>query len=364
MAEKMDEAHSALDAKSMQSVRNFLKDASMAQIQCKMVYHNEVSIQGAMVNRNPIGWEERATGICLVGGNTVKSDEISTIGGCWNGGELIRDGAAGYSRVYASVPNGPENCIRCRWFITEARYLPALIAQFNQLSYKAHQAVNISIEIEGELEALKDEQFFCEDQGRPFIRQNELQQFQRRYEKQLVEADEYVKDWIACFELINKIIRIEEARAKDDTKDKLIAVGTELDVGYALKFVETNSELLHLSLLCEDAEFHPDLQDELRKTPAIQKRSMQLSQMFMKKGCEPIFLEMDEKTQLIAANAMLRHMAKIADPNDKLEGYRKVANYLEAGQYLEDHKLFDAGISALNDKVLHLEIFRSALVEE
>ena len=364
MAEKMDEAHSALDAKSMQSVRNFLKDASMAQIQCKMVYHNEVSIQGAMVNRNPIGWEERATGICLVGGNTVKSDEISTIGGCWNGGELIRDGAAGYSRVYASVPNGPENCIRCRWFITEARYLPALIAQFNQLSYKAHQAVNISIEIEGELEALKDEQFFFEDQGRPFIRQNELQQFQRRYEKQLVEADEYVKDWIACFELINKIIRIEEARAKDDTKDKLIAVGTELDVGYALKFVETNSELLHLSLLCEDAEFHPDLQDELRKTPAIEKRSRKLNRMFMKKGCEPIFLEMDEKTQLIAANAMLRHMAKIADPNDKLEGYRKVANYLEAGQYLEDHKLFDAGISALNDKVLHLEIFRSALVEE
>ena len=364
MAEKMDEAHSALDAKSMQSVRNFLKDASMAQIQCKMVYHNEVSIQGAMVNRNPIGWEERATGICLVGGNTVKSDEISTIGGCWNGGELIRDGAAGYSRVYASVPNGPENCIRCRWFITEARYLPALIAQFNQLSYKAHQAVNISIEIEGELEALKDEQFFFEDQGRPFIRQNELQQFQRRYEKQLVEADEYVKDWIACFELINKIIRIEEARAKDDTKDKLIAVGTELDVGYALKFVETNSELLHLSLLCEDAEFHPDLQDELRKTPAIEKRSRKLNRMFMKKGCEPIFLEMDEKTQLIAANAMLRHMAKIADPNDKLEGYRKVANYLEAGQYLEDHKLFDAGISALNDKVLHLEIFRSALVED
>ena len=85
MAEKMDEAHAQLDEKSTQSVRNFLKDASLRQIQCKMVYHQEESIQAALVNRNPIGWEERATGLCLVGGNTVKSDDVSTLGGCWNG---------------------------------------------------------------------------------------------------------------------------------------------------------------------------------------------------------------------------------------------------------------------------------------
>ena len=165
MAEKMDEAETQLEDKSKQSVRNFLKDASMEQIQCKMVYHKEESVQAALVNRNPIGWEERATGICLVGGNTVKSDEISTLGGCWNGGELIKDAQTAGNRIYGSVPHGPENCIRCRWFITEAYYLDPLIAQLNQLSYKAHQAANLSVEIEGELEALKDEEFFCEEQG-------------------------------------------------------------------------------------------------------------------------------------------------------------------------------------------------------
>jgi len=364
MAEKMDEAERELKDKSKQSVRNFLKDASMEQIQCKMVYHKEDSVQAALANRNPIGWEERATGICLVGGNTVKSDEVSTLGGCWNGGELIKGATAAPNRMYGSVPHGPENCIRCRWFITEARYLPALNAHFNQLSYKAHQAANLSVEVEGELEALKDEQFYCEEQGKPFIKHNELQALQRRYEKQQVEADEYAKDWIACFELIQKIIRVEESRTDDDTKDKLIAVGAEQDVSHALKFVETDSELLHLSLLCDDAEFYPDLQDELRKTPAIQKRSMQLSRVLMKKGFEPIFLEMDEKQQLIAANAMLRQMAKIADPDDKLEGYRKVANYIEAGKYLEENKLFNAGMSALTDKALHLEnLTQPALLE-
>lgn len=354
MAEKMDEAHGELDAKSKQSVRNFLKDASMEQIQCKMVYHSDDSIQAALANRNPIGWEERSCGLCLVGGNTVKSDEVSTLGGCWNGGELIKDARDAFNRVYGSVPHGAENCIRCRWFITEARYLPALNAHFNKLSYKAHQAANLSVEIEGELEALKDEQFFCEEQGKPFIKHDELQALQRRYERQQVETDEYTKDLVACFELVIKIMRVEEARNEDDTKDKLIAVGSEQDVSHALKFIETDSELLHLSLLCDDAEFYPDLQDELRKTPVIQKRSMQLSRVLMKKGFEPVFMEMDDKQQLIAANAMLRHMAKIADPDDKLEGYRKVANYIEAGEYLTDNKLFSQGIHALTDKAINL----------
>ncbi len=355
MAEKMSEAHGELDAKSKQSVRNFLKDASMEQIQCKMVYHNEGSVQAALANRNPIGWEERSCGLCLVGGNTVKSDEVSTLGGCWNGGEFIKDSKTATNRVYASVPHGPENCIRCRWFITEARYLPALNAHFNQLSYKAHQAANLSVEIEGELDALKDEQFFCEEQGKPFIKHDELQALQRRWEKQQVEASEYAEDWIACFELIQKIMRVEEARNEDDTKDKLIAVGSEQDISHALKFIETDSELLHLSLLCDDAEFYPDLQDELRKTPVIQKRSMQLSRVLMKKGFEPIFMEMDDKQQLIAANAMLRQMAKIADPDDKLEGYRKVANYIEAEEYLNDNKLLSGGIHALSNKVIILD---------
>ncbi len=353
MAEKMVEAHGELNAKSKQSVRNFLKDASMEQIQCKMVYHNEDSVQAILANRNPIGWEERSCGFCLVGGNTVKSDEVSTLGGCWNGGELIASRGTATS-LYNAVPHGPENCIRCRWFITEARYLPALNAQFNQLSYKAHQAANLSVEIEGELEALKDEQFFCEEQGKPFIKHDKLQALQRRYEKQQVETDEYTKDLVACFELIIKIMRVEEARNEDDTKDKLIAVGSEQDVSHALKFIETDSELLHLSLICDDAEFYPDLQDELRKTPAIEKRSRQLSRVLMKKGFEPIFMEMDDKQQLIAANAMLRQMAKIADPDDKLEGYRKVASYIEAGKYLTDNKLFSEGIHALTDKAINL----------
>ena len=354
MATKMAEGESQLEDKAKQSVKGFLKDASMAQIQCKMVYHNENSISSALANRNPIGWEERSCGMCLVGGNTVKSDEVSTLGGCWNGGSLVKDAKVTSSRIYGAVPNGPENCVRCRWFITEAKYLDALVAHLNQVSYKQHQAQNLANELEWELDQLKDEEFLAEQDNVIFTKHDEFQQLQRRFEKQTVASNNYTEDFIATFNLIRRINQIEDQRTSDDTKDKLIAVGGIDDVKHSLRFVETDSELLHLSVICDDAEFYPDLEDELRKTPAIEKRSRTLNRILMKKGFEPLFMEMDDKQQLISANAMMRHMAKIADPDNKLEGFRKVSGYLEAEEYMRDHKLLDEGLSALTDQAISL----------
>jgi hypothetical protein len=247
------------------------------------------------------------------------------------------------------VPHGPENCPRCRWHITDATYLAALNSKFNQTSYKAHQAAELAAEIEGQLEALKDELFFAEEAGEVFLKHSELQAMERRYEKQRVEADEYVKDYIATFNLINRLIQIENQREEDDDGQKLIAVGSSEDLNVSMKFIETDSELLHLSLLCEDAEFYPDLHDDLRKTPAIAKRTNALSRMMARSGYQPLFLEMDEQTQLIAGNAIMRKMAKIANPDDKLEGYRVAANYVEAEEYLSDAGLLKSGFEAVKN---------------
>lgn len=113
-----------------------------------------------------------------------------------------------------------------------------------------------------------------------------------------------------------------------------------------MKFIETDSELLHLSLLCEDAEFYPDLHDDLRKTPVIAKRTNALSRMMARSGYKPVFLEMDENTQLIVGNALVRKMAKIADPEDRMEGYRIATNYIEAQEYLENDGLLKSGFEA------------------
>lgn len=349
MAEKMKEADSALAQKGESSLKSFIRDADMRQIRLRTAFSSDQynSIEAALANRNPVGWEERVTGMCLVGGNTVRSDELATVGGCWNGGPLIKDSQNADARVYGPVPHGTENCPRCRWHITDATYLPALNSKFNQVSYKAHQAAERAVEIEGHLEALKDELFMAEEAGKAFLKHNELQVLERRYEKQRVEADEYAKDYIGIFDLINKVIQIENGRDEDDDSQKLVALGSPEDLNVSMKFIETNSELMHLSLLCEDAEFYPDIHDDLRKTPAIAKRTNALSRMMARSGYKPIFLEMDENTQLIVGNALLRKMAKIADPDDKMEGYRIAANYIEAQEYLKNDGLLKSGFEAV-----------------
>ena len=356
MKDKMTEADRRLDEKSQSSVRVFLKDAEMRQIECKMAYNDGQAIEFALVNRNPLGWENRHHGMCLAGGNTVRSNECGTVAGCWNGGILRRNSDIPSNRIYDPVPHGSENCVRCRWFITDACYLPTLNAHLNFMSYKAHEAANLAVKLEDEIEAMDERKYEAECEGKPFTQHNELQALQRRYEKQLVEADEYTKDWIATFNLIRRLIEIEQGRTESDTTNKLVAVGSENDIKVC--FMETNSELLQLALLCEDAEFYPDMLDDVKKTPVIQDRTQNLSKIMMRKGFMPQLLMLDQEQQLIAANAMMRQMALQANPTNKLDGYKQVANYLELGHFMQDSKLLDAGIKALenntNQHVLQL----------
>lgn len=349
MQEKMKEADELLGSKAQDGVRTFLKDAEMRQIECKMAYNDSNAIEAALINRNPVGWENRHHGLCLAGGNTVRSDEWSTVAGCWNGGKLIKDSSNVSQRIYGSVPHGSENCVRCRWFITDARYLPALNAHLNFMSYKANEAANLAVELEGLVDDMDELKYEAECAGKPFTRHNDLQALQRRYEKQLVEADEYAKDWIATFNLIRRIIEIEETRIDSDTANKLVGVGNSSDIKMGI--TETDSELLHLALLCDDAEFFPDLLDEVAKTPAIERRTQSLSRFMMRKGHQPHLLMLDKKQQLISANAMMRQMALQANPKEKLDGYTQVATYLEMEQFMEDSKLLDVGMKALTSSI-------------
>jgi hypothetical protein len=348
MKEKMIEAESLLDAKSQESIQTFLKDAELRQIQSKMAYNDQQAIEDIIVNRNPLGWENRHHGLCLAGGNTVRSDESYALAGCWNGGELVVTRGSANS-IYSPVPHGLENCVRCRWFITDARYLPALNAHLNFMSYKAHESAQLAVKLETEIEKLEEFKYEAEINNKPFIKHNELQSLQRRYEKQLVEADEYVKDWIATFNIIRRLIEIEQNRCETDFKNKLIAVGSENDI--KIGFMDTTSDLLHLSLLCEDAEIYPDLLDEVKKTSVIQQRTQHLCQIMMRKGYSPYLLMLDQDHQLIAANAMMRQMALQANPSDKLEGFKKVTSYLELGQFMQNSKLLDVGLKALEHQI-------------
>lgn len=356
MNEKMIEAEYNLTKNQDDDVRLFIKNAEIQQIESNMAYHNIESIKVALINRNPLGWEKRYHGLCLVGGNTIPSSEVKSVAGCWNGGELIHNQNNKPSN--SAVPHGPENCVRCRWFITDASYLPALNAHLNFMSYKAHDAAKLAKELEVNIQDLEESKYVAEINNQAFQYQNELQTFQRRYEKQIIEADEFIKDWIATFGLIRRIIEIEKERIKTDSTNKLVAVGSVNDI--KIGFTETTSELLHLSLLCEDAEIFPDLYDDIKKTSIIQERTLNLSRIMMHAGYKPYLLILDQEQQLMAANALMRQMAMQANPNEKLEGFKKITNYLELNQFLSNKKLLDNGINALKHRI-QIKSFNKAI---
>lgn len=264
--------------------------------------------------------------------------------GCWNGGELINESDQTAS-VHGAVAHGPENCVRCRWFVTDARYLPALTAHLNFLSYKAHEATNLALKIEHDIQILEETKYRAELENLPFLRHSEYQVLQRRYEKQTIEADEFTKDWIATFNLIRRLIEIEKSRSTSDQSNKLIAVGNHSDI--KIHFVETSSELLHLSLLCEDAEIYPDLLDDIKKTSLIQDRSQKLNRLMLKAGFKPYLLMLDKDQQMIAANAMMRQMILQANHHDKLSGFKAISDYLELEQFTDNKLILETGVKAL-----------------
>ncbi len=352
MREKMSEAEKLLNEKSQQSLKTFLKEAELTQITSQMAYRDLNAIEASLINRNPIGWEHRYYGLCLAGGNTVRSSESTILAGCWNGGEIVKDSDIVHNRVYNAVPNGPENCVRCRWFITDARYLSMLNSHLNFISYKVHEASNLAIQLESEIEVIEELKYEAEINSVPFLSHNKLQALQRRYEKQLSQVDEYTQDWIATFRLIRRIIEVENNREKIDQTNKLIAVGNENDINeIKIQFIETASELLHLSLLCEDAEVYPDLLDDIKKTSIIQKRVQSLSRVMMKRGQMPRFMMLDQDSQLIVTNAMMRQMVQQTNSKDRLEGFMEVVNYLELESFIQDSNLLDEGIKVLDKNI-------------
>ena len=349
MKQKLKEADERLENNAQDSLKIFLKDAEMRQIQCNLAFKDDQSIQIALANKNPIGWENRYHGLCLAGGNTVTTTLNKSVAGCWNGGELMNESDQTISKIYGAVAHGPENCVRCRWFVTDARYLPALTAHLNFLSYKAHEAANLALNREHEIQKLEERKYLAELNSIPFLHHYELQELQRCYEKQMIEADEFTKDWIATFNLIRRLVEIEKNRTTSDQTNKLVAVGSSGDI--KIGFMETSSELLHLSLICDDAEIYPDLLDDVKKTSLIQDRSQKLSRVMLKAGFKPYLLLLNKEQQMMAANAMMRQMVLQSNHTDKLAGFKTVSDYLELEEFTDNSFMLETGIQSLKLQV-------------
>ena len=265
-------------------------------------------------------------GLCMVGGNTSEIEGNAKIGGCYNGGPNI--GSSSIPK-YAPVPGGDRNCVRCRWFVTDPCHLPALNAHFNNIAYHLDEARNKALAYEETLQELKKKRAQAEDAKQPFLESATYRETERLYEGAMKNWSNLAEDSAACIRLIK---RCETAlKTSQGNGTQLVAVGTVMDV--QIVFEGTDSELLQLSGICEDAEVYPDLDPG----KAVLRRSQLLDNAFYRDGLRPFLLTLCEEDQLLVGNAVMRRLAHQADLANPILGKKKVISLIDAGQKLSEH---------------------------
>lgn len=332
------DAAKRLEANKEASIQNFLLDTAHDELLQKAICNSVPSLAAAIPQhpaaRNPAGWMPMHHGLCVVGGNTSEVEDNGTVGGCYNGGANIGSSSA---PKFGPVPGGSRNCVRCRWFVTEPHYLPALAAHFNTLAYHFDEARNACLAHEQELQDLKKQKADAEDEGQPFARQDAYRQTERVWESAMKRFSDRAEDLVACWRLIERCKTALEVPQGDHTL--LVAVGTATDVEVA--FEETESELLQLVGVCESVEVYPDLEPG----KAVFRRSQLLDAVLYRDDLLPVFMQLSEKEQLLAGNAFMRRLAQQINPANPALGKREVIRVMDAGARLSQH--FDLDLTTL-----------------
>ncbi len=335
------DAAEQMEANKEKSIQNFLLDTEYDELLQKAICNDPLSLAAAIPRhpaaRNAAGWMSLHHGMCLVGGNTSEIESNGKIGGCFNGGPVILSGSSSNKPKHGPVPGGSQNCVRCRWFVTEPHYLPALAAHCENLCYHCDEAKLESATREDELQNLKKQKADIEDSGQPFTQMKVYRQAERLFEKTMKKFGDLLLDLAACRRLMDRCKEAHESGQKD--KRQLVAVGTLSDVQFV--YEETDSELLQVAGVCENIELYPDLEPG----KAIGRFAQLLDAPLIRERKRPVFILLSERDQLLACNAWMRNLAVQMNPSNPGLGKREVIRLIDAGESLSER--FGVDITSL-----------------
>ena len=345
------DAAERLNASKEASIQNFLLDTEYDELLQQAICNNIPSLASAIPQhpaaRNLVGWMPMHHGLCLAGGNTSEIEDNGVVGGCYNGGPNF--GSASTPK-YGPVPGGSRNCVRCRWFVTEPHYMPALVAHFNTLAYHFDEARNLCLIRENELQGLKKQKAEAEDAGQPFAHMGAYRQAERVWESTMKRFSDLAEDLVACWRLIERCkMALESPQGHGN---QLVAAGGIGELHIA--FQETESELLQLAGVCENIALYPDLESG----KAVFRRSQLLDSVLYRQDLPPMFMLLNEQEQLIAGNAFLLHLGQQMNPANPVLGKREVIRLIDAGESLSQQ--FDMDLATLlptkkMDQAFHAE---------
>ncbi|MFM1978925.1 MAG: hypothetical protein RLZ68_190 [Pseudomonadota bacterium] len=267
--------------------RRFLADATLEQVSQRFAYVSEDAVRSAISNQGAeAAFVFDDKGICPNGARS-----------CDVGGERI--GAESHNN-FTPVPGFPQerNCVCCRFFLTGPAFVPGLMAHFNSVSEKIKRQSARHSSLQDKLTYLEDEQREAERENQPFVRLRELDALNKHVESEALILNKYLNDFQATNHLIQRSMQI----AKDKTTEgvKLVAKGsmTDLKVG----FIESQSVLHQLEVVCENAVIYPDIDPGFANI----RRSQMLDAMMRYNGMEPVMMYLKEDEQLLVGNAVMQ----------------------------------------------------------
>lgn len=293
----------------------WLKGKSYADLPNHVAVDDE-SIRAALpqdpAQRNPVGWERQLGGWCLMGGNTVSTtSDDNRCGGCFDGGKPIREAQSKRHRVHAPVR--PKACIEenCRWFVSRPEYVLEIKAKMDLL------VANLSItqrkfdSVEEQRVALERDKLRKEQEGVAFERGEEYNRVLRISDKMAADVNYLLTAIGNCARLVDRVLAIATADSPGDdsagvSSTKLVAQGRQADVKWA--FEDVDSELLHLSGVCLNAEVFPEL--EVESTAAAVRRGQMLDSALQKDGQPMLFATLSPEQQLRLGNRFTHELAK------------------------------------------------------
>ncbi|WP_368623433.1 VPA1269 family protein [Paraburkholderia sp. BR13444] len=325
---EIKEAVTRLDATKAASIVEFLKTTDFRIIEREAIFRSPDSIGLALAEhpsaRNAAGWMPMHHGLCLVGGNTTPLVGNKNIGGCYNGGRNL---GSEQNPKFGPVPGGARNCIRCRWFVSKAHYLPALVAHMNVILYNFNESQNECIKEDRLVGLLRGERADAELSGREFARWTELKDAERRFESAMQRFSDLAEDAESCNWFIQRCF---ELATEKDSAGALIARGSPSD--FKVVFEECEAELMQLSVVCESVAHFPDLQPG----KAVLRRSQLLDLALAREGHAPMFLRLNEEEQLLAGNAFMAELSAQFNPANPALGARQVISLIDMGESISN----------------------------
>lgn len=331
--ETMDAATKRLMLTEQENYARWLKDKTYQQLEQQGVYNDPSAIAAIMAAmRNGASLVKDDKGLCPKGS-----------WGCDSGGVYVDEETGRVT--YGEVQGYPQkNCPRCRWFFTGPAFLDGLNNHWNNIQLQMGDVGDRIVKLEGQITALEDELFECQEKGLPFLEQDSLNTLRKVHQAEYEKNNKLAEDSNATFRLITRCILLIRGESQNDGV-QLVAVGGSRDVHLA---IDECDKLRQVLTAIAGSTVYP----EHDVSKAVLQAGKAFDMMLARNGKEPVLFRLPDGeltsvvqhiTRLLAAEA-----GSIKNALPYVDGVRKLS---ELGLELDMEQL---ARDMHEDKVVHL----------